>query len=249
MPSQPAQPTTPSLRLDGRSPEEIRPLHFTRRWLPSVPGSVLVDCGLTRILCTAVVTEGVPAFLRNSDQGWLTAEYSMLPASTDGRKPRDRNGRVDGRSVEIQRLIGRALRSVLDRRAIKGRTIWVDCDVLSADGGTRTASINGAYMAVHDALTELKNQKQLGRWPLKDSIQAVSVGLVDEQLLVDLSYYEDSSAEVDLNLIMTGEGRLIELGGGAEQGTFSIAHLNEMVELGQAALARIRATQTEALDA
>ena len=237
----------PPLRLDGRSPGDIRPLHFQRHWISSVPGSVLVDCGLTRVLCTAVITEGVPAFLRNTDQGWLTAEYSMLPASTDGRKPRDRGGRVDGRSVEIQRLIGRALRSVLDRRAIKGRTIWVDCDVLAADGGTRTTSINGAYVAVHDALKHLKDQKQLKNWPLQDSLQATSIGLVDDELRVDLSYYEDSSADVDMNLVMTGKGRMIELGGGAEKGTFSVSHLNEMVEMGQAALSRVRSIQEEAL--
>ncbi len=238
----------PALRLDGRAAHEIRPLHFTRRWLPAVPGSVLVDCGRTRVLCTAIVTEGVPPFLRNSDQGWLTAEYSMVPAATDTRKPRDRGGRIDGRSVEIQRLIGRALRSVLDRRAIKGRTIWVDCDVLAADGGTRTTAINGAYVAVHDALSELKEQGQLGgAWPLADSIQATSVGLVDDELCVDLSYYEDSSADVDLNLIMTGGGRLIEMGGGAEKGTFSVEHLQEMVSMGTAALSRVRSIQEEAL--
>ena len=237
-----------SLRLDGRTPDQIRPLHFTRHWLPSVPGSVLVDCGLTRVLCTAVVTEGVPAFLRNSDEGWLTAEYSMLPASTDGRKQRDRNGRVDGRSVEIQRLIGRALRSVVDRKALRGRTVWVDCDVLQADGGTRTTSINGAYVAVHDALTALKDNGDLnGPWPLKDSVQAISIGLVDDELRADLSYYEDSSAEVDMNLIMTGTGKVIEVGGGAERGTFTTQHLAAMVEMGQAATARIQAIQKEAL--
>jgi ribonuclease PH len=236
-----------SLRLDGRAAHELRPIQFTRRWLPSVPGSVLIDAGRTRILCTAIVTEGVPAFLRNSDQGWLTAEYSMLPASTDTRKQRDRNGRVDGRSVEIQRLIGRALRAVVDRKAIKGRTIWVDCDVLAADGGTRTTSINGAYVAVHDALMELKNQGELKQWPLKDSIQATSVGLVDDGLCVDLSYYEDSSADVDLNLVMTGSGQLIEMGGGAEKGTFSIEHMHEMVAMGQSALQRVKALQEEAI--
>ena len=236
-----------TLRLDGRAAHEIRPLHFTRRWLPSVPGSVLVDAGRTRVLCTAIVTEGVPAFLRNSDQGWLTAEYSMLPASTDTRKQRDRSGRVDGRSVEIQRLIGRALRAVVDRKAIKGRTVWVDCDVLAADGGTRTTSINGAYVAVHDAFMELKNQGDLKHWPLKDSLQATSIGLVDGSLCTDLSYYEDSSADVDLNLVMTGKGQLIEMGGGAEKGTFSVDHLGEMVSMGQAALARVKSIQEEAL--
>jgi ribonuclease PH len=208
---------------------------------------VLVDAGRTRVLCTAIITEGVPAFLRNSDQGWLTAEYSMLPASTDTRKHRDRGGRVDGRSVEIQRLIGRTLRAVVDRKAIKGRTIWVDCDVLAADGGTRTTSINGAYVAVHDALMDLKSQGELKQWPLKDSIQATSIGIVDDGLYVDLSYYEDSSADVDLNLIMTGGGQLVELGGGAEQGTFSVENMHEMVSMGQSALQRIKALQEEAL--
>ncbi len=236
-----------TIRLDGRAAHEIRPLHFTRRWLPSVPGSVLVDSGRTRVLCTAIVTEGVPAFLRNSDQGWLTAEYSMLPASTDTRKQRDRSGRVDGRSVEIQRLIGRALRAVVDRKAIKGRTVWVDCDVLAADGGTRTTSINGAYVAVHDAFMELKNQGELKNWPLKDSLQATSIGIVDGGLCADLSYYEDSSADVDLNLVMTGSGQLIEMGGGAEKGTFSVEHLSEMVSMGQSALARVKSIQEEAL--
>lgn len=236
-----------SIRLDGRAAHELRPIHFTRRWLPSVPGSVLVDAGRTRVLCTAIITEGVPAFLRNSDQGWLTAEYSMLPASTDTRKHRDRGGRVDGRSVEIQRLIGRTLRAVVDRKAIKGRTIWVDCDVLAADGGTRTTSINGAYVAVHDALMDLKSQGELKQWPLKDSIQATSIGIVDDGLYVDLSYYEDSSADVDLNLIMTGGGQLVELGGGAEQGTFSVENMHEMVSMGQSALQRIKALQEEAL--
>jgi len=237
----------PPLRLDGRDAQQPRPLHFTRHWIPAVPGSVLVDCGLTRVLCTAVVEDGVPPFLKDTDQGWLTAEYSMLPASTGGRKMRDRVGRVDGRSIEIQRLIGRALRAVLDRRAIKGRTVWVDCDVIAADGGTRTASINGAYVAVHDAIKDLESRKEVRRRPLVDSLQAVSVGVVDGAPCVDLTYYEDSSAEVDLNLVMTGKGRLIEMGGGAEQGTFTIEQLNAMVEMGQSALATIRAAQDQAI--
>ncbi len=236
-----------SLRLDGRALQDPRPLHFRRHWLPMLPGSVLVDCGLTRVLCTAVVEDGVPNFLKNTDQGWVTAEYSMLPAATSSRRPRERGLRVDGRSTEIQRLIGRALRSIVDRRALKGRTVWVDCDVVSADGGTRTTSINGAYVAMHDALKDLKDRGELKHWPLRDSLQAISVGLVGGQPHVDLSYYEDSSAEVDLNLIMTGKGRLVEMGGGAEQGTFSIEQMNTMVELGQAALARIRSIQEEAL--
>lgn len=236
-----------SLRLDGRSPDAIRPLHFTRRWLPGIPGSVLVDCGLTRVLCTAVVEDGVPQFLKNTDQGWVTAEYSMLPASTNSRKPRDRNGRVDGRSVEIQRLIGRALRAIVDRRAIKGRTIWVDCDVLHADGGTRTTAINGAYVAMADAVSELLSRGDIKRSPLKDSLQAISVGLVDNAPMVDLSYYEDSSAQVDMNLVMTGKGEVVEMGGGAEQGTFSLESMNDLIELGRGGLNQVRSLQEEAL--
>lgn len=235
------------VRLDGRAAHEPRPLHFTRHWIPSVPGSVLVQCGMTRVLCTAVIEDGVPSFLKDSNEGWVTAEYSMLPASTNRRKSRDRGGKVDGRSVEIQRLIGRALRAVVNRKAIKGRTIWVDCDVLCADGGTRTTSINGAWMAVHDALDALPGNKSKPGVALRDSIQATSVGLVDGEPMVDLSYYEDSSADVDLNLVMTGSGKLIEMGGGAEQGAFEVSQLSTMLELGQGALAHIRQVQAEAI--
>ena len=237
-----------SLRLDGRAPDEPRPLQIQRHWLPNQPGSVLIDCGLTRVLCTAVVSDGVPPFLKNSDGGWVTAEYPMPPASTGTRKPRERNGRTDGRSVEIQRLIGRALRAIVDRRAIPGRTVWVDCDVLAADGGTRTTAINGADVALHDALAPLKERGALKRWPLKDSLQAVSIGIVEGEPRVDLSYYEDSSADVDLNLIMTGRGEVVELGGGAEQGTFSLDVLAQMTEMGRGALERIRAVQSQALE-
>lgn len=235
------------VRLDGRAAHESRPIHFTRNWIPSVPGSVLVQCGNTRVLCTAVIEDGVPQFLKDSDEGWLTAEYSMLPASTNRRKPRDRGGKVDGRSVEIQRLIGRALRAVVNRKAFKGRTVWVDCDVLAADGGTRTTAINGAWMAVHDAFEELGSRTKLRAEPLRDSVQAVSVGIVGGEPAVDLSYYEDSSAEVDLNLVMTGGGQLIEMGGGAEQGTFSVEQLTSMLGLGKTALASIHKRQQECL--
>lgn len=236
-----------ALRLDGRAPDELRPLHFTRRWLPTLPGSVLVQSGITRVLCTAVVEDGVPPFLKNTDQGWVTAEYSMLPAATSSRRPRERGMKVDGRSVEIQRLIGRALRAVVDRRAIKGRTVWVDCDVLCADGGTRTASINGAYVAMHDALSDLLQRGDIKRMPLTDSLQAISVGLVDGEPLVDLSYYEDSSAEVDMNLVMTGKGQVVEMGGGAERGTFSLETMGGMIELGRSALQRVKSAQDAAL--
>jgi ribonuclease PH len=237
----------PTPRLDGRQPHQIRPLSFQRRWIESVPGSVLVDLGRTRVLCTVVVEDGVPPFLQNSDQGWLSAEYSMLPASTGERRQRDRAGRTDGRSVEIQRLIGRALRAVVNRKGFPGRTLWVDCDVVAADGGTRTASINGAYVALHDALRELQGRNALRFWPLQDSVRAISVGLLDGEVAVDLSYYEDSQAEVDMNLIMTGSGRLIEVGGGAERGTFTLDQMQQMMDVAQEALARVGEAQEAAL--
>ncbi len=234
-------------RLDGRAVDEARPLSFARRWIPEVPGSVLVQAGRTRVLCTASVVDGVPPFLQNSKEGWVTAEYSMLPAATSPRRQRERGPRVDGRSVEIQRLIGRTLRSVVDRSAIPGRTIWVDCDVIYADGGTRTTSINGAYVALHDALTTLKERKQIKNWPLRDSIQATSIGVVDGQSMVDLSYYEDSSADVDMNLVMTGSGQIIEVSGGAERSTFSVEQMGGMVELAQVTCARVAEAQRFAL--
>jgi ribonuclease PH len=215
--------------------------------LPNVPGSVLAEAGGTRVLCTAIVEEGVPPFLVNSDQGWLTAEYSMLPASTGERRGRDRAGKTDGRAVEIQRLVGRSLRAVVNRKAYPGRTAWVDCDVLSADGGTRTAAINGAYVALHDAFSALKAGGALRAWPLLDSVRAVSIGLIEGELAADLTYYEDSQAEVDLNLVMTGAGRLIEVSGGAERGTFTLAQLHALIEMGQEALARVGAAQEAAL--
>ncbi len=234
-------------RLDGRLPEQIRPLTFQRHWLPGVAGSVLVKSGNTHVLCTAVIEDGVPKFLQQSGEGWLTAEYSMLPAATGNRRPRERGNRVDGRSTEIQRLIGRCLRSVVDRRQIKHKTIWVDCDVLSADGGTRTTSINGAYVAMHDALTELKERGDLKKWPLKDSVQAISVGLVEGKVIADLSYYEDSSADVDMNIVMTGSGKLIELNGGAEQGTFKVEEHHQLLKLAQMACGSVGKAQDSAL--
>ena len=237
----------PLQRLDGRTTGQIRPLEFQRHWLPNVPGSVLAQAGGTRVLCTCIIEEGVPPFLSNSDQGWLTAEYSMLPAATSERRQRDRAGRTDGRSVEIQRLVGRALRGIVTRKAFPGRTAWIDCDVLSADGGTRTCAINGAYVALHDAFSALKTGGGLRGWPLSDSVRAISIGIVDGEPAVDLTYYEDSQAEVDLNLVMTGSGRLIEVSGGAERGSFTLTQLHSLIDLGQEALARVGAAQEAAL--
>jgi len=214
----------PMQRLDGRGPHHLRPLSFQVGWIPSVPGSVLVDLGRTRVLCTAVIEEGVPPFLQGSDQGWLTAEYSMLPASTGERRGRER-GKPDGRSVEIQRLIGRSLRAVVNRKALPGRTAWVDCDVICADGGTRTAAINGAYVALSACFRDLQARGALRSWPLTDSVRSISVGLHENQILVDLTYYEDSQAAVDMNLVMTGSGRFVEVQGTGEEATFTYDEL------------------------
>jgi ribonuclease PH len=237
----------PNPRLDGRGVRDIRPLAFARHWLPSATGSVLVDLGRTRVLCTAVVEDGVPPFLKNSDQGWLTAEYSMLPASTGERRKRDRGGRTDGRSIEIQRLIGRSLRAVVNRKGFPGRTVWVDCDVLAADGGTRTASINGAYVALHDAFSQLKEHGALKFWPLLDSVRAISVGMLEDEVLVDLSYYEDSQAQVDMNLVTTGSGRVVEVSGGAERGTFTQEQMLAMLDHAQDGLGAVGEAQEAAL--
>jgi len=237
----------PLQRLDGRAATAIRPLRFQRRWLDAVAGSVLTDLGGTRVLCTVLIQDGVPPFLQGSDQGWVTAEYAMLPASTGDRHQRDRNGRTDGRAVEIQRLIGRALRAVVNRKAFPGRTVWVDCDVVAADGGTRTAAINGAYVALHDAFKELQGRNGLRFWPLADSVRAISVGVLGNDILADLSYYEDSQADVDMNLVMTGSGRLIEVAGGAERGSFSLQQMHSMIDIGTDALARVGEAQEAAL--
>ena len=201
-------------------------MRFERGFTEHSQGSVLACFGRTRVLCTATVTDGVPHFLKGKGQGWLTAEYSMLPSSTPGRKPRDRAGKVDGRSVEIQRLIGRALRAVVDLKRMPERTIWVDCDVLQADGGTRTTSISGAWLAIHDALTWMDGKRLLREWPLMDQLGAVSVGVVDGTPVCDLDYPEDSKAETDMNLVMTGSGRFVEVQGAAEGAPFDRSELD-----------------------
>ncbi len=234
-------------RSFDRSPQDPRPIHFERGFLKDVPGSVLASFGDTKVLCTACVADGVPAFLSGKGRGWLTAEYAMLPASTSSRKPRDRSGRVDGRSVEIQRLIGRSLRAVVDFKLLGDRTLWVDCDVLQADGGTRTTAISGAWVAMFDALTALDKKRLLRGWPITQQLGAVSVGVVGETVVCDLDYKEDSQAEVDMNLVMTDAGEFVEVQGSAEGRTFSPEHLHEMIELGRGAIERIFATQRAAL--
>jgi len=235
-------------RKDGRAPGDLRPIHFERHFLKSAHGSVLCSFGDTRVLCTATWVDGVPPFLQGRGQGWLTAEYGMLPASTNTRKSRDRAGKVDGRSVEIQRLIGRSLRAVVDLKKMTERTIWVDCDVLQADGGTRTAAISGAYVALFDCLKAMDARRILRSWPLTSQLGAVSVGVVGGAAVCDLNYGEDSKADADMNLVMTGEGEFVEVQGSAEGATFSRELLQSMLELGEAGIQRIFELQREALE-
>ena len=234
-------------RTDGRTAGDIRPVTFERGFTKHAPGSVLASFGDTRVLCTAIATDGVPPFLKGKGRGWLTAEYSMLPSSTNTRKQRDRNGKVDGRSVEIQRLIGRAVRGVMDFKAMGEKTIWLDCDVLQADGGTRTTSINGAWVALYDLLTHMDGKRVLRSWPLKTQLGAISLGVVDGETLCDICYSEDSNAEVDLNLVMNGEGEFIEVQGSAEQAPFSRDRLNEILEMGEAGIRQVFEAQKNAL--
>jgi ribonuclease PH len=234
-------------RHDGRQPEDLRTVRFERGFTEHSQGSVLACFGRTRVLCTATITDGVPHFLKGKGQGWLTAEYAMLPSSTQGRKPRDRAGKVDGRSVEIQRLIGRALRAVIDLKRLPERTLWVDCDVLQADGGTRTTAISGAWLAVHDALSWMDGKRLLREWPLMDQLAAVSVGVVDGTPVCDLDYPEDSRAETDMNLVMTGAGRFVEVQGAAEGAPFARADLDRMLALGEDGISRIFEAQKAAL--
>jgi ribonuclease PH len=220
------------VRVDGRQADELRPVRFTRHFNKYAEGSVLIEVGDTKVICTASVEEGVPPFRRDSGEGWLTAEYAMLPRSTETRSPRESaRGRIGGRTHEIQRLIGRSLRAVVDFQMLGQRTVWIDCDVIQADGGTRTASITGSFIAVYDALERLRVNANMPTVPLRDFVAATSVGIVANQPLLDLSYQEDSSCEVDMNVVMTGEGRLIEVQGTAEHQPFVREELDQLLDL------------------
>lgn len=237
-------------RFDGRAADQLRPLRFDVAVPSNAAGRVLASMGETVVLCTCAVENSVPEFLVGTGQGWLTAEYSMLPGSTLGRKARDRGGKVDGRSVEIQRLIGRALRAVVDLDKLGERTLWIDCDVLRADGGTRTAAINGGYVALARALRSVKDHLLVEpKEILKDHVAAVSVGLCAGQVLLDINYREDKDAEVDLNLVMTGDGRIIEVQAGGEEATFTQEQLDRMLSLGRLGVSRILEAQEKALAA
>jgi ribonuclease PH len=239
--------STETTRPDGRTADATREIRFDRSFPSQAPGRVLACFGETQVLCTASFQETVPKWMKGRGTGWLTAEYGMLPGSTDRRKPRDRGGKTDGRSVEIQRLIGRSLRAAMDFELLGERTIWVDCDVLKADGGTRTAAISGAYVAVYDCLVAMGEKRLLRAFPMTTQLGAVSVGVVGGEVVCDLCYAEDSKAEVDMNLVMTGEGEFIEVQGSAEGATFSRTQLDAMLAIGEAGIRHIFDVQREAL--
>ncbi|MBX3461472.1 MAG: ribonuclease PH [Planctomycetes bacterium] len=244
-------------RHDGRTPTQTRPIKFTRWFTVHAPGSVLVEFGRTKVLCTCMYEDAVPPWLRAANfkkpedqrEGWLTAEYGMLPGSTHTRKSRDKGGKVDGRGVEIQRLIGRAVRAIIDTKLIGERTLWLDCDVLQADGGTRCASVTGAYVALWDCLLRMKDEGKLKYWPLIDSVAAVSVGIVDGQAVLDLDYEEDFKAETDMNVVMTGKGRFVEVQGTAEEHSFPREQLNQLIDLATQGISEIAALQHAILNA
>lgn len=237
-------------RADGRAVDEMRKVTITRGFTDNPAGSVLVTFGNTRVMCTASVEQSVPRFKRDSGEGWLTAEYSMLPASTHERMPRESmRGKVKGRTHEISRLIGRSLRAAIDLKELGENTINIDCDVLQADGGTRTASITGAYVALADALTYLHAAGAVPGTPLKVPVAAVSVGIIDGRVCLDLPYEEDSRAEVDLNVVMTAEGKFVEIQGTGEEGTFDRGQLNDMLDSAEKGLRELIAMQQEVLRA
>jgi ribonuclease PH len=235
-------------RADGRSHDQLREVRFTRGWLQQAEGSVLVEFGQTRVLVAASVTEGVPRWRKGSGLGWVTSEYAMLPRATSTRTDRESvRGRIGGRTHEISRLIGRSLRAVIDYKALGENTIVLDCDVLQADGGTRTASITGAYVALADAVSWLRDRELLTAEPLTGSVAAVSVGVVDGISMLDLCYSEDSAADTDMNVVMTGDGSFIELQGTAEGVPFDWQLLDELLDLGAVGCARLTELQRAAL--
>ena len=237
-------------RIDGRRPDELRQVKFTRGWLDHAEGSVLVEFGRTRVLVAASVTEGVPRWRKGSGLGWVTSEYEMLPRATNTRSEREsRRGRVGGRTHEISRLIGRSLRGIIDYTALGENTIVIDCDVLQADGGTRTAAITGAFVAAHDAVSGLLASGALGRTPVRDFVAAVSVGLYEGAAVLDLDYAEDSACDTDLNVVMTGAGGFVEVQGTAEGEPFTREQMDRLVDLAAAGIRRLIDAQRAALGA
>ncbi len=242
------KPETWNLKRMTRKPTELRPVKIKRGYTCTTPGSVLFQAGGTTVLCTASVENSVPPWMVGKGRGWITAEYNMLPGSTSPRKPRERSGKVDGRTTEIQRLIGRSLRAVVDLDALGERSITVDCDVLEADGGTRTASITGAFIALVDALRSVeKDLPDPSRFPLRDSVAAVSVGIVGGKPVLDLDYSQDVAADVDMNVVMTGGGRFVEIQGTGEEATFGDDELASLLKLAKQGIRQLNELQKKAL--
>ena len=237
-------------RADGRNPADLRPVSVTLGFMPYAEGSCYLEMGDTKVICTATVDDGLPRWLLGKGLGWVTAEYSMMPRSSPQRIQREVNrGRPSGRTQEIQRLIGRSLRAVTDMTALGERTVWLDCDVIQADGGTRTASITGAFVALAQACDWMREKDMISAWPLTDSVSAVSVGIIDGVVCLDLNYAEDSTAQVDMNVVMTGSGRLVEVQGTAEHGAFDRSELDEMLDLATKGITELTAQQEMALGA
>jgi ribonuclease PH len=236
------------MRVDGRAPDQMRPIRITPEFISQAEGSVLIEVGRTRVICTATVEETVPAFLKGTNKGWVTCEYSMIPRATNTRTPRESTiGKKSGRTQEIQRLIGRALRASVELGKLGERQIWIDCDVIEADGGTRTASITGAFIAMSQAIGKLKRSGMLPKDPLRSYVAAVSVGVIGGVPMLDLNYVEDSSADVDFNIVMTDRGEFVEIQGTAERFPFGAAALNQLLDLGRRGIGELIDIQRKTL--
>jgi ribonuclease PH len=236
------------MRPDGRKPKERRPLLITPSYIKTADGSVLIEVGDTKVICTAKLEERVPPFRRNSGKGWITAEYGMLPGSSQVRISRESaRGKIGGRTHEIQRLIGRSLRAIADLKSLGERTIWIDCDVIQADGGTRTASITGAYVALVEAVRRWRNRGIFAEDPIKDSVAAISIGMIEGKIILDLCYDEDSRADVDMNFVMTGSGKFVEVQGTAESAPFTKKQMERMAELAEAGIRELLKAQKKIL--
>ena len=237
-----------TMRIDGRAPDQLRPVTITPRFIKHAEGSALIEVGDTKVVCTVSVEDRVPQFLKGGGEGWITAEYGMLPRSTTTRSQREAaKGKPSGRTHEIQRLSGRSLRAVIDLKALGERTLWIDCDVIQADGGTRTASITGAFVALVDALRHMQKSRVFTELPLLDFVAATSVGKVGNEVLLDLNYEEDSKAEVDMNIVKTGAGRFVEIQGTAEEGSFSAEELQELMAVAEKGTQQLIALQRQIL--
>lgn len=228
------------MRFDGRKFNQMRPVNIIRNYTKYAEGSVYIEVGDTRVICNVSIEDKVPIFLRGKGEGWITCEYNMLPRATQIRKIRDATrGKIDGRTMEIQRLIGRALRSVVDLKALGEKTLWVDCDVIQADGGTRTTAITGAFIAIVDAVNKLHRKKNFKVYPIRKYLSAISVGIVNNEKLLDLCYAEDSNAQVDMNIVMTDDGEFVEIQGTGEEKPFSRKDLNQLIDLGENAIKKM----------